>query len=75
MGTTSPAPPINPISWSRYVSQIKAGKSQKKKATAESDIKRKFHHCWQQIARLEKKLVAEQALDISILRDVNSKNF
>jgi len=42
------------------VSLVKAGKSQKKKATAESDIKRKFHHCWQQIARLEKKLAAQQ---------------
>ena len=42
------------------MSLVKAGKSQKKKATAESDIKRKFHHCWQQIARLEKKLVAGQ---------------
>ena len=42
------------------MSLVKAGKSQKKKATAESDIKRKFHHCWQQIARLEKKLAAQQ---------------
>ncbi len=43
------------------MSLVKAGKSpKKKKATEESDIKRKFHHCWQQIARLEKKLAAEQ---------------
>lgn len=43
------------------MSLVKAGKSpKKKKATEESDIKRKFHHCWQQIERLEKKLAAEQ---------------
>ena len=42
------------------MSLVKAGKSPKKKATEESNIKRKFHHCWQQIARLEKKLAAEQ---------------